>query len=142
MNDATPAWPMDLEQLLAVVFRAEGFFVAILADEAEGHAAVQDLVDAGVTRDAQKLYTSEEISEIHERYVEHRTVTAKVAGVFLDDDAGRDLYLTYAEDGRCALWVRLPDRSDVPKVLRVLAGRDYLHARYYGDDGVDDFHLS
>jgi hypothetical protein len=60
----------------------------------------------------------------------------------MDDDAGRDLYLDYAKDGRSALWVRLPDKEDVPKVLRVLADREYLHARYYGEEGVQDFHLS
>jgi hypothetical protein len=141
MNASAP-WPMDLEQLLAVVFRAEGFFVAILVDESEGNAAMQGLADAGVAEDDLKLYTSEEILSIHERYVEHRTVGAKVAGVFMDDDAGRDLYLGYAEDGRCALWVRVPDKADVPTVLRALADRVYLHARYYGKDGVKDVHLS
>jgi hypothetical protein len=133
---------MDLEQLLAVVFRADGFFVAVLADDSEGRGAVKDLVAAGLAQHDLKLYTSQEILQIHERYVERRTVTAKVAGVFMDDDAGRDLYLGYAEDGRCALWVRLPDEAEVPKVLRALADREYLHARYYGVDGVDDFHLS
>jgi len=142
MNDVTTAWPMDLEQLLAVVFRADGFFVALLADEREAHAAIQALVDAGVARDAQKLYTSQEISEIHERYLEQRSVPAKVAGVFLDDDAGRDLYLRSAEEGRCALWIRLPDEAAVPKVLRALADREYLHARYYGTDRVHDLRPS
>jgi hypothetical protein len=142
MDEDAPTWPMDLEQLLAVVFRAEGYFVAILADESEGQAAMEGIADAGLAQHDLKLYTSEEILEINERYVERRSIGAKVAGVFMDDDAGRDLYLTYAADGRCALWVRLPDKADVPKVLRVLADRDYLHARYYGGDGVEDFHLS
>ena len=142
MHDPAAAWPMDLEQLLAVVFRAEGFFVAILADESEGRAAMLDLTDAGVAEDDLKLYASDEILAIHERYVERRGVGAKVAGVFMDDDAGRDLYLGYAEEGRCALWVRVPDKADVPRVLRALADRVYLHARYYGKDGVKDVHLS
>ena len=132
---------MDLEPLLAVVFRAEGFFVAILVDEGEGREAIEDLVRAGVARDDQKLYTGPEIREIHRRYVERRSVGAKVAGVFMDDDAGRGRYLAYAEDGCCALWVRLPKETDVAKVLRALADRTYLHARYYGKDGVHDLHL-
>jgi hypothetical protein len=141
MHDAA-AWPMDLEQLLAVFFRAEGFFVAILVDESEGRAAMMDLLDAGVLEDDLKLYTSEETLAIHERYVQRRGIGAKVAGVLMDDDAGRDLYLGYAEDGRCALWVRVPDKADVPSVLRAIADRVYLHARYYGKDGVRDVHLS
>ena len=142
MDDNAAAWPMDLEQLLAVVFRAEGYFVAILPDGDGGREARAALQEAGVSRDDLKLYGSHEIRDIHERYVERRGIGAKVAGLFLDDDAGRDLYLEYANDGRSALWVHLPDKEDVPKVLRVLADREYLHARYYGEDGVQDFHLS
>jgi hypothetical protein len=142
MNDERAAWPMDLEQLLAVVFRADGFFVAILADEGEGRGAMLDLLEVGVSEADLKLYTSDEILSIHERYVERRGVGAKIAGVFMDDDDGRDRYLGYAEEGRCALWVRVPDKADVPRVLRALAGRVYLHARYYGKDGVKDVHLS
>ena len=142
MGDDGAAWPMDLEQLLAVVFRAEGYFVAILPDIDGGREASAALQDAGVPRDDLKLYGGDEIHDSHERYVERRGVRAKVAGVFMDDDAGRDLYLGYAKDGCSALWVHLPDKTDVPKVLRVLADREYLHARYYGEDGVQDFHLS
>ena len=38
MKDAA-SWPMDIEQLLSPVFKAEGFFVAILADTGEGQEA-------------------------------------------------------------------------------------------------------
>jgi hypothetical protein len=142
MDENAGSWPMDLDQLLGVVFRAEGYLVAILAERDEGHRAKAALEAAGVAQDDMKLYPSEEILEIHERYIERRTVAGKVVGVFMDDNAGRDLYLTYAQEGRSALWVRLPDKADVPKVLRVLADREYLHARYYGEDGVEDFHLA
>ena len=50
MDDATAVWPTDLEQLLGVVFRAEGYFVVILADESEGRAAMKGLVEAGVAQ--------------------------------------------------------------------------------------------
>jgi hypothetical protein len=142
MDDDASVWPMDLDQLLAVVFRAQGYLVVILADGDEGRTASEALEGAGVAHHDLKLYTSEEILEIHEGYVERRTVAGKVVGVFMDDDAGRDLYLGYAKEGRSALWVRLPDETDVPKVLRVLADREYLHARYYGEDRIEDFHLS
>lgn len=142
MKDAA-SWPMDIEQLLSPVFRAEGFFVVILADTAEGKEAAAVLERAGgVPSEDLKLYTSDDILRIHEQYVERRSTVAKVVGAMMDDDAGRDLYLGYAKEGRSALWVRLPDKADVPKVLRVLADREYLHARYYGEDGVQDFHLS
>lgn len=136
------SWPMDIEQLLSPVFRAEGFFVVILADTGEGQGTAATLEEAGVSRNDLKLYTSDDILGIHEQYLERRSTVAKVVGAMMDDDAGRDLYLGYAEEGRSALWARLPDKTDVPKVLRVLADRDYLHARYYGEDGVQDFHLS
>jgi hypothetical protein len=48
----------------------------------------------------------------------------------VDDAEGRALHLRYARDNRCAMWVRIPDESNVPKALRVLAGHDYLHTRY------------
>ncbi len=141
MKDAS-SWPMDIEQLLSPVFRAEGFFVVILPDTGEGQEAATALEEAGVARSDLKLYTSDNILAIHEQYVERRSTVAKVVGAMMDDDAGRDLYLGYADEGRSALWARLPDKTVVPKVLRVLADRDYLHARYYGEDGVQDFHLS
>jgi hypothetical protein len=36
MDENAAGWPMDLDQLLAAAFRAEGYFVAILADRDEG----------------------------------------------------------------------------------------------------------
>ena len=141
MKDAA-SWPMDIEQLLSPVFRAEGYFVVILPDTAEGQGAAAALEEAGVSRNDLKLYTSDDIHGIHDQYLERRSTIAKVVGAMTDDDAGRDLYLGYAEEGRSALWARLPNKGDVPKILRVLADRDYLHARYYGEDGVRDFHLS
>jgi hypothetical protein len=142
MKGDTASWPMDIEQLLSPVFRADGFFVVILADTGEGQETAVALEEAGVSRNDLKLYTSDNIHAIHEQYIERRSTIAKVVGVMMDDDAGRDLYLEYAEQGRSALWARLPDKTDVPKVLRVLADRDYLHARYYGEDGVQDFHIA
>lgn len=141
MKDAA-SWPMDIEQLLSPVFRAEGYFVVILADTDEGQETAAALEVAGVSRNDLKLYTSDDILGIHEEYLERRSAVAKIVGAMTDDDAGRDLYLGYAKEGRSALWARLPDKAVVPKVLRVLADRDYLHARYYGEDGVQDFHLS
>jgi hypothetical protein len=55
---------------------------------------------------------------------------------------GRELYLGYAREDRCALWLRLPDEAAVPKALRVLADHHYLHTRYYGSEQQTDFHVS
>ena len=65
-----------------------------------------------------------------------------MAGSVVDDQEGRDLYLAYAREDRCALWLRLPDEADVPKALRLLADYDYLHTRYYGSERQTDFHIS
>jgi hypothetical protein len=63
-------------------------------------------------------------------------------GAFGDDVEGRELYVSYAREGRCAMWARIPDEGNVPKALRILADYDYLHTRYYGDKSQHDFHIS
>ena len=60
----------------------------------------------------------------------------------MSDLEGRELYLGYAREDRCAMWVRIPNENDAPKALRVLAGYDYVHTRYYGSEGQTDFNLS
>jgi hypothetical protein len=58
------------------------------------------------------------------------------------DSGGRELYLGYAREDRCAMWVRIPDEDDVPKALRVLADYDYVHSRYYRSERQTDFNVS
>jgi hypothetical protein len=55
---------------------------------------------------------------------------ADMVGSVVSDSEGRDLYLDYARQDRCAMWVRIPDAEDVPQALRVLADHDYVHTRY------------
>jgi hypothetical protein len=62
-----------------------------------------------------KLYTGKQILENYEVYVSRRTTTDKVVGSIVDDSEGRDLYLGYARQDRCAMWVRIPDEEDVPR---------------------------
>jgi len=71
-----------------------------------------------------------------------RGVTSKAVGSVADDAEGRELYLGYAREDRCALWLRLPDETDAPQALRVLADHQYLHTRYYGSERQSDFHIS
>ena len=78
----------------------------------------------------------------HEEYIGRRGLTSKAVGSVADDAEGRDLYLGYAREDRCALWLRLPDEAEVAKALRVLADHQYLHTRYYGSKRQTDFHIS
>jgi hypothetical protein len=55
-----------------------------------------------------------------------------------DDVEGREFYLGYVREDRCALWLGLPDEADVPKALRVLADHRYLRTRYYGVEQQTD----
>jgi hypothetical protein len=67
---------------------------------------------------------------------------SKVVGTMVDDVEGRELYLGYAPENRCAMWVRIPDEGDVARALRLLADHDYLHTRSYGSEQQTDFHVS
>jgi hypothetical protein len=123
-------------------FRPRGYLVVILASSEEAQRAEAALVAEGfATRDI-KLYTGKQILDNQEEYIGRRGVTSKVAGSLIDDVEGRELYLGYARDDRCAMWVRIPDDGEVPKALRVLADHDYLHTRHYGSGRQTDYHLS
>ena len=89
-----------------------------------------------------KAYAGEEIVANYEAYAERQGITDKVAGVFLDDVEGRDRYVVYGREGRCALWVRIPDADRVAKALRVLADFDYLHTCDDGDGTETDLEIS
>jgi hypothetical protein len=138
-------FPMDIITDLAArpwKFRPEGYLVVILADTEEAQRAESALVEGGFASRDVKLYTGKKILENHEVYAERRTVAGKMAGFVVDDQEGRDLYLAYAREDRCALWLRLPDEADVPKALRLLADYDYVLTRYYGSERQTDFHIS
>jgi hypothetical protein len=45
-----------------------------------------------------------------------RGVTSKAVGSVADDAEGRELYLGYAREDRCALWLRLPDEPMCPRL--------------------------
>jgi hypothetical protein len=120
-------------------FRPKGYLVVILAGSEEAQRAETALVAEGFARRDVKLYTGKQILDNHAEYMERRGTTSKMVGSMLDDVEGRELYLDYARQGRCAMWVRIPDEEDVPKALRVLANHDYVHARYYGSEQQTDF---
>jgi hypothetical protein len=145
MDEDENTFPMDIITDLAArpwKFRPEGYLVVILADTEEGQRAESALVEGGFASRDVKLYTGKQILDNYEVYKERRTVAGKMAGSVVDDQEGRELYLDYAREDRCALWMRLPDEAEVPKALRLLADYDYLHTRYYGSEGQTDFHIS
>jgi hypothetical protein len=143
MNEGEMTFPMDFyvqdSSPRPWKFKPEGYLVVILADDDEGQRADADLVTQGFAPRDVKLYTGKQILENYEVYAARRNVTDKVVGSVVDDSEGRELYLDYARQGRCAMWVRIPHEEDVPKALRVLANHDYVHTRYYGSEQQTDF---
>lgn len=143
MDDGEDVFPMDvIDPSRPLNFRPQGYLVVILAGPEEAERAQAALVETGTDRRDIKSYTGEQILSNYESYLAARGLTARVVGAVVDDAEGRDLYLAYAREGRSAMWVRVPDESNVRKALRLLADHDYLHARYYGDETQTDFHIS
>ena len=144
MNETENTFPMDITDPSSRPwsFRLEGYLVVILTGTEEAQQAEAALVAKGFAPRDVKLYTGKQILENHEDYMGRRGVTSKVVGYLADDVEGRELYLGYAREDRCALWLRVPDEADVPKALRVLADHNYLHTRYYGSEHQTDFHVS
>jgi hypothetical protein len=122
-------------------FKPEGYLVVILSDADEAQRAEADLVTHGFAPRDIKLYTGKQILENYEVFARRRTTTDKLVGSVVDDSEGRELYLGYAREDRCAMWVRIPDEENVPKVLRVLADHEYVHTRYYGPEQQTDFNV-
>ena len=124
-------------------YRPEGYLVEIIADIQEGRRAQAALVHAGFAPKDIKLYTGKQILDNQVVYVGRRSVITKlVAWIFAEDVEGRELYLAYAREDRCAMWVRILDEGRVAKALRVLADFDCLHARYYSRAEEHDFQIS
>ena len=144
MDDSENTFPMDVTDPSSRPwnFRPSGYLVVILASSEEAQRAETALVAEGFASRDVKLYTGKEILDNHEEYMKRRGATSKMEGSMVDDVEGRELYLGYARDDRCAMWVRIPDEEDVPKALRVLADHDYVHMRYYGSQRQTDFNVS
>jgi hypothetical protein len=123
-------------------FRPEGYLVVIIADIEEARRAETALAQAGFAPKDIKLYTGKQILENQAVYIGRRSVVTKLVAAVAEDWEGRELYLAYAREDRCAMWVRLRDEGRAGRALRVLADFDCLHARYYGDGEQHDFHIS
>ena len=124
-------------------YRPENYLVEIIADIQEGRRAQAALTEAGFEPKDIKLYSGRQILENQEVYARRRSLFTKLLAAFVAEDVeGRELYLAYAREDRCAMWVRIPEEGRVVDALRVLADFDCLHARYYGRDEQHDFHIS
>ena len=143
MDESENTFPMDIREGSSRPwnFRPGGYLVVILASEDEAERAERALVAEGFASRDIKLYTGKQILANQEEYLSRRGVPSRIVGSVVDDVEGRALYLGYARDERCAMWVRIPDESKVPIALRVLADHDYLHTRYYGSAGQTNYHL-
>jgi len=144
MDGSENTFPMDITDPSSRPwsFRPEGYLVVILAGTKEAQRAETALVAEGVRSSRRQALHRQQILDNHAEYMGRRGFTSKVVGSVADDLEGRELYLGYAREDRCALWLRLPDEADVPKALRVLADHNYLHTRYYGSEQQTDFHVS
>jgi hypothetical protein len=147
MGENETTFPMDVgdedPSSLPWNYRPEGYLVEIIGDIQQGRRAEAALTEAGFAPKDIKLYTGKQILDNQAVYVGRRSVVAKlVAWIFAEDVEGRELYLAYAREDRCAIWVRIPDEGRVAEALRVLADFDCLFARYYGRDEQHDFQIS
>lgn len=146
MDSDELTFPMDVTDedpsSLPWNFRPEGYLVVIVAGIEDAGRAESALTQAGFEPRDIKLYTGKQILENQAVYIGRRSAMTKLVAAVAEDWEGRELYLANAREGRCAMWVRIPDEGRVPKALRVLADFDCLYARYYGMNEQHDFHIS
>jgi len=146
MDEDETTFPMDVTDedpsSLPWNYKPDGYLVVIIAGIEEARRVETALTQAGFAPKDIKLYTGQQILENQAVYIGRRSVMTRLVAAIADDVGGRELYLAYAREDRCAMWVRLPDGGRVPKALRVLADFNWLHARYYGDGEQHDFHIS
>ena len=90
MNDDETIWPMD-PSISPLIFRPQGYLVAILGDSEEGERAKATLTSAGYEPDDMRLYSGEEILANHELYNERRSVGDRIVGAVTDDTDGREM---------------------------------------------------
>ena len=146
MDEGQTTFPMDVTEedpsSRPWNYKPEGYLVVIIADIDEARRAEAALAQTGFAPKEIKLYTGKQILENQEVYIGRRSVITKLVAAVAEDVEGRELYLAYAREDRCAMWVRILDDGRVAKALRVLADFDCLHARYYGHGEQHDFHIS
>jgi hypothetical protein len=147
MNANEVTWPTGMSdqdpaaRARPLVFNPQGFLVAILNDADQAEHARAALAEAGFAETDLRVYTSQEILDGWERFLAERSLAQRVVGAVTDDPDTIELYFGYAREGRCALWVHVPNEADADRVVRCLADHHVLHIRYYGHDRLDDLHI-
>ena len=145
MDQADNIFPLDITERepgdRPWKFRPDGYLVVMLSDEDRAQRAEAALVADGFASHDIKLYPGKQILATFEIYKGQRDLADKVVGAVTNDYEARDLYLDYAREGRCALWLRV-DEHKVARALRVLADFNSLHTRYYGVGTDTDYHVS
>jgi hypothetical protein len=124
-----------------LIFRPEGFLVAILEDTEQAERAKATLSAAGFADGDLRIYTGQQILDDWERFKTERGVTGRVVGTITDDQETIKLYHRYAREGRSALWVHVPDEAEAERAVRCLADHNVLHIRHYGHDSQVDIHM-
>ena len=130
-------WPMGMDRDLSfrpLVFNPKGFMVAILDDDESTERARASLEEAGFAAEELRVYTSAQILEDYELYLEAHPRARRVVGAPTDNQATIDLYFGYAREGRGALWIRAPEKPDASRAMRCLAQHQVLHYRYFGSE--------
>jgi hypothetical protein len=75
------------------------------------------------------------------RYAAQQSLPRRVVAALTDGEETLDLYHGHARDGRCALWIHVPDDDEADRAIRALAGCPTLHIRHYGQREQSDFYL-
>ena len=124
------------------VFDPHGFLVAVLADTGEAERASTTLGGAGFPDAKRRIYTGEQVMDERRRFVAQQGPARRLVEKLTIENDVVQLFLDYAGDGAAFLWIRVPRREDANRAIRALGGHRVLHYRYYGDDSVEDIHLS
>jgi hypothetical protein len=117
---------------------ATGYLVVLFSDLQEAERARRGLVEAEVSEQDLRLYTSEEILDILARLQQERSILARAVAALAADASARQRFLDNARTGGAALWLVAPTRDRADQLVGLLADYGYRSLRYYGEDGVTD----
>ena len=145
MAEDGPKWPFDesggAPHARPLVVDLENVLIAIVADGPAAERADQALRRIGFTGEQLRSYTSEQILEADEAFRSTRSLTGRVVGAVVDDSDSMARYVDYAREGAASLWVRVRDRDDAKRVIRLLADHEVRYIWFHGGSGVETIHI-
>ena len=115
-----------------------GFLAVLFGDADEAERAVEGLRERGVSEEDMRLYSANQILDTLSNMHEERSVLAAALVAVTDDRRARQLYRDNALAGGSALWLSAPTEARANHLIQLLAGYQYSHARYFGEDGIQD----